>query len=51
MRKLIRRTFRLAVLGTVAFAVVHRKAISANITGKQMPEPPAWHRRFHPGVK
>ena len=41
----------IVAVGTIACAIVHRRVIAAVLTGSPMPEPPAWHKQWHPAVK
>ena len=35
----------------VASLVVHRGVIAAMVKGEPLPEPPAWHAKWHPCIK
>ena len=50
------RTFANVALGVtigsaVAYLVIHRKVVVSLLTGQPIPEPPAWHKKFHPCLK
>lgn len=50
MKRLANIALGICVGSTVAWAVIHRRAITACIKGEPLPEPPAWHIK-HPGFK
>ena len=35
----------------VASLVIHRHVVSAVLKGEPLPEPPAWHKKWHPCFK
>lgn len=41
-----------AVIGcTVVSLVAHRRVIAAMVKGEPLPEPPEWHKSWHPCLK
>lgn len=51
MCKVMKVALGVVVIGAVACAVVHRRVILSVLTGAPMPEPPEWHKSWHPGLK
>lgn len=40
------------IVGSMAVSlVVHRHVVAAMIKGEPMPEPPEWHKKWHPCFK
>lgn len=48
MRTLANIALGVAVGGAVACLVVHRRVVIAIVTGRPVPEPPEWHKAWHP---
>ena len=48
MRTLATIALGLAVGSAVACLVVHRRVVVAIVKGEEIPEPPEWHKSFHP---
>ena len=51
MGKVVKIALGIVVVGAVACAITHRRVIAAMVTGKPMPEPPEWHKSWHPSMK
>ncbi len=51
MKKVAFAALGIVVGCAVASAVVHRHVIVAMVKGEPLPEPPAWHKAFHPCLK
>ena len=51
MRKIAKIALGVAVVGAVACLVVHRNVVVAMVKGEPLPEPPEWHKSWHPGFK
>ena len=48
MRTFAKIALGIAVGSAVACLVVHRRVVKAIVTGGEIPEPPEWHKSFHP---
>ena len=48
MRTFANIALGIAVGSAVACLVVHRKVVAAILAGAPVPEPPEWHKKFHP---
>ena len=46
MRKALRACFACLFMMTAVWAVIHRRVIAACINGKELPEPPEWHKKW-----
>lgn len=51
MCKVTKFVLGIVVIGAVACAITHRRVIAAMVKGEPMPEPPEWHKAWHPGLK
>lgn len=51
MRTLANIALGIAAGSAVAYLVIHRRAIAAFVKGEPLPEPPAWHKKWHPAFK
>ena len=49
MCKVIKIALGVVAVSAIACAVVHRNVIAAMVKGDPMPEPPEWHKAWHPG--
>lgn len=50
MRTFANIALGLAVGSAVACLVVHRRVVAAVIKGDPIPEPPEWHKAWHPCI-
>lgn len=50
MRTLANIALGIAVGSAVAYLVIHRRVVIALVKGEPMPEPPEWHKAWHPLV-
>ena len=46
MKKAIKTIIIIALILTVAWAIIHRRVIKAWLTGSEMPKAPDWHPKF-----
>ncbi len=51
MKKTTRMIIECAVVCLAILLIIHRRVISAAMTGAPMPEAPAWHKKFLPCCK
>ena len=51
MKEIANIALGIVVGSVVACAVVHRHVIAAVIKGEPLPEPPEWHKSWHPCLK
>ena len=48
MRTIANLALGIAVGSAVACLIVHRRAVVALAKGEPLPEPPEWHKKWHP---
>ncbi|MBQ9042670.1 MAG: hypothetical protein IJ111_07630 [Eggerthellaceae bacterium] len=48
MSKIAKFAIGIAVGSAVCCLVVHRNVVKAMIKGEPLPEPPEWHKAWHP---
>ena len=46
MKNTVRTLIHCCIIMFSVFLIIHRRVISALITGEPMPEPPEWHKKF-----
>ena len=46
MKDTIRTLIDLCIIMTGVFLIIHRRVISALLTGEPMPEAPEWHKKM-----
>ena len=46
MKDTIRSLIDCCIILLGVFLIIHRRVISAAVTGEPMPEPPEWHKKF-----
>ncbi len=46
MKSAVRTLIHFCIIACGIFLILHRRVISAWITGEPMPEPPEWHKKF-----
>lgn len=51
MKKFAKIALGAIAVGTAVHLIVHRKVVTAVIKGDPIPEPPAWHKKWHPYFK
>lgn len=51
MRTIANLALGIAAGSIVACLVVHRRVVAAVIKGSPLPEPPEWHKVWHPCLK
>lgn len=48
MRTIANVALGLVAGSAVAYLVIHRRVVIALVKGEAVPEPPAWHKKWHP---
>ena len=51
MKNTLKAIIEYLVICTAVLLIIHRRVISAFLTGSEMPEPPEWHKKFYPCKK
>ncbi|MBR1430462.1 hypothetical protein [Ruminococcus sp.] len=51
MKNTVRSLIDICIIMCGVFLIIHRRVISAALTGEQMPEAPEWHKKFCPCKK
>ncbi|MCR4814677.1 MAG: hypothetical protein K5879_07615 [Lachnospiraceae bacterium] len=51
MKRTTRIIIECTVVSLAILLIIHRRVISAALTGAPMPEAPAWHKKFLPCCK